>query len=166
MKSTRSSDMAASFPSGVTGLDRPGATNSAATLWDDEEPVTLRPTVPARPRPARCAELTDAHRPTRPVAARRGRLRSRVLADRGQHPVAGLGAFLDCRPVANTVTPGTTQAALLGEDGLIIGVELRGLEPLTPTLPGRLRGVRGGTPKFICAAQEAALSSADPRVRR
>src|SRR3954454_16611965 len=120
MKSTRSSDMAASFPSGVTGLDRPGATNSAATLWDDEEPVTLRPTVPARPRPARCAELTDADRPTRPVAARRGRLRAQprrdhrrttrsdlavpnprrptvraelgqFLTDHGQHPVAGLG---------------------------------------------------------------------------
>src|SRR3954463_4832757 len=109
MKSTRSSDMAASFPSGVTGLDRPGATTSAATLWDDEEPVTLRPTVPARPRPARCAELTDAHRPTRPVAARRADLGAEFLANRSQPPAAGLGAFLDCRPVANTVAPGTTQ---------------------------------------------------------
>src|SRR4051812_13620956 len=32
-------------------------------------------------------------------------------------------------------TPGTTQAALRKENGLVIGVELRGLEPLTPTLP-------------------------------
>jgi hypothetical protein len=29
------------------------------------------------------------------------------------------------------------------ENGLIDGVELRGLEPLTPTLPGRPDGVRG-----------------------
>jgi hypothetical protein len=28
--------------------------------------MTLQPIVPARPRPARCAELTDAHRPTGP----------------------------------------------------------------------------------------------------
>ena len=26
--------------------------------------MTLQPIFPARPRPARCAELTDAHRPT------------------------------------------------------------------------------------------------------
>ena len=89
--------------------------------------MTLQPIVPARPRPrpARCAELTDAHRPTRPVAARRGRLRAQprrdhsrtldltcqflthasptvraelgqFLADHGQHPVTGLGTFLDC----------------------------------------------------------------------
>src|SRR4029453_3423893 len=31
--------------------------------------------------------------------------------------------------------PETTQAALQKENGLVIGVELRGLEPLTPTLP-------------------------------
>ena len=87
--------------------------------------MTLQPIVPARPRPALCAELTDAPRPTRPVAARRGQLRARprrdhrrttrsdlavlthasptvraelgqFLADHGQHPVAGLRAFLDC----------------------------------------------------------------------
>ncbi|SDO61103.1 tyrosine-type recombinase/integrase [Geodermatophilus sp. DSM 45219] len=40
-------------------------------------------------------------------------------------------------------------------------VEPRGLEPLTPTLPGRLSGVQGGTPEFICAGQKVALSSAD-----
>ncbi len=45
-------------------------------------------------------------------------------------------------PVATTVAPETTQAALPEEDGLVIGVELRGLEPLTPTLPGRPDGVR------------------------
>jgi hypothetical protein len=82
--------------------------------------MTLQPIVPARPRPARCAELTDTHRPTRPVAARRGRPRAQpdsitaelldltweflthaaptvraelgqFLTDHGQHPVAGLG---------------------------------------------------------------------------
>jgi hypothetical protein len=47
-------------------LDRPGATNSSAALWDNEEPMTLQPIVPARPRPARCAEMIDAHRPTGP----------------------------------------------------------------------------------------------------
>src|SRR3954447_18332765 len=125
--------------------------------------MTLQPIVPARPRPARCAELTDAHRPTRPVAARRGRLRSRVLADRGQHPVAGLGAFLDCRPVANTVAPGTTQAALLGEDGLIIGVELRGLEPLTPTLPGRHDRVRSGSLAFRLPLYQRLPTTADDK---
>src|SRR4051794_23817647 len=83
------------------------------------------------------------------------------LADRSQHPVAGLGAFLDCRPVANTVAPGTTQAALLEKDGLIIGVELRGLEPLTATLPGRLGGVRAGSPSSISTAQEACTTRAD-----
>jgi hypothetical protein len=57
-------------------------------------------------------------------------------------------------------TQGATNKALLR------WVELRGLEPLTPTLPERLEGVRGGTPKFICAAQKAASSSADPCVRR
>jgi len=31
--------------------------------------MTLQPIVPARPRPGRSAELTDAHRPTRPVEA-------------------------------------------------------------------------------------------------
>jgi integrase len=36
---------------------------------------------------------------------------------------------------------------------LVKGVELRGLEPLTPTLPGRLGGVRGSPPSSICAGQ-------------
>ena len=43
---------------------------------------------------------------------------------------------------------GTTQAALPREDGLIRRVELRGLEPLTPTLPGRRDRVHGGSPPF------------------
>src|SRR5215207_8897237 len=81
MKSTRSSDMVVSFFWGVPGLDGPGATNSSAALWGNEEPMTLQPIVPARPRRARCAELTDAHRPTRPVAARRGRLRAQPRRD-------------------------------------------------------------------------------------
>jgi hypothetical protein len=39
-------------------------------------------------------------------------------------------------------------------------VELRGLEPLTPTLPGRLRGIRGfAAVRF--PGQEAVGSSAD-----
>jgi hypothetical protein len=38
--------------------------------------------------------------------------------------------------------PETSQAALQMENGLLRGVELRGLEPLTPTLPGRPDGVR------------------------
>ena len=38
--------------------------------------------------------------------------------------------------------------ALQKENGLVIGVELRGLEPLTPTLPGRHDRVRRGSPHF------------------
>src|SRR5688500_2454159 len=47
--------------------------------------MTLQPIVPARPRPARCAELTDAPRPTRPVAARRGRLRASTAYSSAPH---------------------------------------------------------------------------------
>ncbi|MDP5182316.1 CocE/NonD family hydrolase C-terminal non-catalytic domain-containing protein [Blastococcus sp. BMG 814] len=43
--------------------------------------------------------------------------------------------------------PETTQAAPPKGNGLVIGVELRGLEPLTPTLPGRHDRVRQGPPK-------------------
>ena len=42
--------------------------------------------------------------------------------------------------------PETTQAVLQMKNGLVIGVELRGLEPLTPTLPGRPDGVRRRPP--------------------
>jgi hypothetical protein len=52
-------------------------------------------------------------------------------------------------------TQGATKKALLTR------VELRGLEPLTPTLPGRLGAIRRGTPLFICPGQKAAGSSAD-----
>ncbi len=44
--------------------------------------------------------------------------------------------------------PDTTQAAPRKGNGLVIGVELRGLELLTPTLPGRHDRVRGGSPQF------------------
>src|SRR3954462_1526694 len=37
--------------------------------------------------------------------------------------------------MATTVAPNTSQAALQKENGLVTRVELRGLEPLTPTLP-------------------------------
>src|SRR3712207_9367518 len=40
-----------------------------------------------------------------------------------------------CRQAATTLATKTTQAVLQMENGLVIGVELRGLEPLTPTLP-------------------------------
>jgi hypothetical protein len=33
-------------------------------------------------------------------------------------------------------------------------VQLRGLEPQTPTLPGRLRGIYGGSPPFVSTGQE------------
>jgi len=83
--------------------------------------MTLQPIVAARPRPARCAKLTDAHRPTRPVEADFGPSHDAITAElidltwqflthpptvraelgqfltaHGQHPVAGLGAFLNC----------------------------------------------------------------------
>ena len=51
------------------------------------------------------------------------------------------------RRMTSWMTSETTQAALQMEDGLVIGVELRGLEPLTPTLPGRLDGVRRRPPE-------------------
>jgi len=85
--------------------------------------MTLQPIVPARPRPrpARCAELTDAHQ-SPPVEADFGPSHDAITAelldltwqflthasptvraelgqfldDHGQHPVAGRGAFLDC----------------------------------------------------------------------
>ncbi len=50
--------------------------------------------------------------------------------------------------MATTLAPETTQAAPPKENGLVDGVELRGLEPLTPTLPGRHDQVRGGSPQF------------------
>jgi hypothetical protein len=42
----------------------------------------------------------------------------------------------------------TTKAALRREKALLKWVELRGLEPLTPTLPGRHDRVRGGSLPF------------------
>jgi hypothetical protein len=50
----------------------------------------------------------------------------------------------------------------LGENGLVVGVELRGLEPLTPTLPGRLVGVRRGSPTYVRAGQRTVSSSTNP----
>jgi hypothetical protein len=44
------------------------------------------------------------------------------------------------------------------ENGLLVRVELRGLEPLTPTLPGRLVGVRGRPPLSIAAGQRRVWS--------
>jgi hypothetical protein len=41
-------------------------------------------------------------------------------------------------------------------------VELRGLEPLTPTLPGRLVGVRRGSPTYVRAGQRTVSSSTNP----
>jgi hypothetical protein len=45
------------------------------------------------------------------------------------------------------------KAALPSENGLLDRVELRGLEPLTPTLPGRLVGVHRRPLPFISAGQ-------------
>ncbi len=50
--------------------------------------------------------------------------------------------------MATMVAPRMTQAALRKENGLVTRVELRGLEPLTPTLPGHHDRVRGGSPLF------------------
>jgi hypothetical protein len=61
---------------------------------------------------------------------------------------------------ASTATE-TTQAALPKENGLVTRVELRGLEPLTPTLPGRLAGIRGGPSRFLPAGQRAGKSFRD-----
>jgi hypothetical protein len=42
---------------------------------------------------------------------------------------------------------------------LLRGVELRGLEPLTPTLPERLAGVSGRSRRFICGGQATARAA-------
>ncbi len=55
-------------------------------------------------------------------------------------PVGPFGTILPW--MATTVAPKMTQAALPRENGLIIGVELRGLEPLTPTLPAPYKRAR------------------------
>jgi hypothetical protein len=47
------------------------------------------------------------------------------------------------------------------ENGLFEWVELRGLEPLTPTLPEGLGGIRGGPQEFISARQMHVMSSVD-----
>ncbi|MCW2901032.1 MAG: Integrase [Streptosporangiaceae bacterium] len=44
---------------------------------------------------------------------------------------------------------------------VVKGVELRGLEPPTPTLPGRPRGVRTGSQPFISAGQKGYGTMAD-----
>src|SRR3954454_16761258 len=59
-------------------------------------------------------------------------------------------ALWDCfgtgsAPAATTVAPRTTQAVPPKGNGLIGGVELKGLEPLTPTLPGRHDRFRRGS---------------------
>jgi hypothetical protein len=56
--------------------------------------------------------------------------------------------------------PVTTQAALQKEKGLINRVELRGLEPLTPTLPGRHDRVQGGSPSFRMRLEQRRNTSA------
>src|SRR4051812_37091122 len=61
---------------------------------------------------------------------------------------AGPGLDAATAPVATTPAPGTTQAALRVEDGLFDRVELRGLEPLPPTLPGRHDRVRSSAQPF------------------
>jgi hypothetical protein len=51
------------------------------------------------------------------------------------------------------------------ENGLIIGVELRGLEPLTPTLPGRHDRVLGGSLSFCIGRDLRVWTSGNARVR-
>jgi hypothetical protein len=64
-------------------------------------------------------------------------------------------------PVATTLAPETTQAALLWENALVDGVELRGLEPLTPTLPGRRDRVRRHPPTFATTPPAADLPGSE-----
>jgi len=47
------------------------------------------------------------------------------------------------------------------ENGRVIGVELRGLEPLTPTLPGRLLSIRSRRPQPVSAGPDDVSSSMD-----
>src|SRR4051794_6065564 len=71
------------------------------------------------------------------------------------------------RPCLPSHVMSTNQAALPKENGLIEGVELRGLEPLTPTLPGRHDHVRGSSPSFHKPDELRvwALANADARPR-
>ncbi len=66
-----------------------------------------------------------------------------VLAHAQMRSTTDRGTLL--AQVATTLAPETTQAAPRKENGMVIGVELRGLEPLTPTLPGRVDQVRSGS---------------------
>jgi hypothetical protein len=59
-----------------------------------------------------------------------------------------------------TTNPGPI--ALVRDSNMNPLVELRGLEPLTPTLPGRLRGIRCGPQEYVSAGQRHMRSSADP----
>jgi len=57
--------------------------------------------------------------------------------------------------------PETTQTALRKGERPGHRVELRGLEPLTPTLPGRLKRVYRGSLPFISAGQAPARATAN-----
>src|SRR4051794_2188473 len=79
---------------------------------------------------------------------------AREAADRTSALLPGV-----VRPTAPQLQPQTSQAVLRMENGLLDGVELRGLQPLTPTLPGRLVGVHVGSWQCVSAAQRAEWSS-------
>lgn len=55
------------------------------------------------------------------------------------------------------------RAPSASENALSNQVELRGLGPLTPTLPGRLRGVHPGTLLCVPAGQGVVRSSVNDR---
>jgi hypothetical protein len=57
--------------------------------------------------------------------------------------------------------PETTQTALRKGERPGHRVELRGLEPLTPTLPGRLIGVGAGSSESVLAGQRHVRFSAN-----
>jgi hypothetical protein len=63
----------------------------------------------------------------------------------------------------NQLQPGTTQAAPPKGNGLVIGVELRGLEPLIPTLPGRHDRVHSGASPWASGCRSG--DSPVPRTR-
>jgi len=87
-----------------------------------------------------------------------GHSQMRPTVDTQRHVIPALGRQAADR-LSSLLLPGeggklqpeATQAALPTENGLVMRVELRGLEPLPPTLPGRHDRVRARPPASMTA---------------
>ncbi len=118
---------------------------AAGPLWQDHDSVFAQPN--GRPIEHRC-------RRRRTPAATCDAALGRDAADR-----MGSALWTDLAPHPRQWPPRRHQRRLRPPpgtgDGLVIGVELRGLEPLTPTLPGRRDRVRRHPPTFATTPSAA-----------